>query len=335
MKSRNPLVIEVLRGSVVESVHQVMLVIADHRGLVTGFVGNADYLVYPRSSIKMLQAIPFLESGAATKFGLDEKMVALACSSHRGEKQHLAVLSQWMEKIEAKEDWLACGPEWPAHEGTKFEMIKKGLQPSPLLNNCSGKHLGMISTCLALGENPVGYHKWEHPVQVRIRKVMSEMSKISYERLNWGVDGCGIPTYALPLQNVAIAMAQLFAETATPVRKAVGQAIVEACKRHPQMVSGSDTFAAALAEKTRGRALLKSGAEGVYTGLMPEKGYAFALKVHDGAHRAAEVASAFAFRAMGAMTEAEYLEMKSFTMPELKNTRGEKVGEIRIQKGNV
>lgn len=334
MKSRNPLAIELLRGPAVESVHHVMLVVADHRGLISGFMGNSDYVVYPRSSIKMLQAIPFLESGAFTKFKLDEKQVALACSSHRGEKQHLAVIQSWMEKIGASEDWLACGPDWPAHEGTRFEMVKKGLGPSRLLNNCSGKHLGMISTCLALGENFHGYEKWDHPVQARLRKVMAETTRINYERLVWGIDGCGIPTYAIPLQNLAIAMSSFLSVDKTTVRGAVDQALVDACTRHPQMVSGSETFSAALCERTNGRALLKTGAEGIYTGLMPEQGYAFALKVHDGAARAAEVASAFVFRAMGALSEAEYLDLKAFTMPELKNTRGEKVGEIRLQKGS-
>lgn len=332
MKSRNPLIVEIYRGPVMESSHQVMAVVADERGLVTGFFGNTDYLTPPRSSIKMLQALPFVESGAMEKFGLEEKMLALACSSHHGEKAHLLVAHQWMEKIKVSDAALHCGPSWPVHEGTLHEMIKKNLPRSPLIHNCSGKHLGLISTCLALGENPSGYAKYDHPSQIRLRKVLGEVMRVNLEKLPWGVDGCGIPTIAVPLQTLAIGMSHLLTSPVSQTRKQALQKILEACKRHPQLLAGTESFATVVNERTQGRVILKTGAEGVYTGLLTEKGYAFALKVHDGNARAAEVAASWIVKQWGGLTEAEFQDLKSYTQPEVKNSRGEKVGEIRVQK---
>lgn len=331
MKSRNPMNIEVVRGSVVESVHQVMAVIMDQRGLVMGYAGNPEYLVPPRSAIKMLQALPFAESSAFQKYSLEEKHLALACSSHRGEKQHLLLASQWLEALNLQESALWCGPAWPTDVPTEHEMIRKGLQPTPIIHNCSGKHLGMISTALAMGEDPKGYQNWEHPVQVRIRKALTNVTKFNHDRAIWSVDGCGLPTYALPLQNIALGMAALMTLAAAPASPA--QKILEACKKHPELISGTNDFVTVLNEKTFGRSILKSGAEGTFAAMIPEKGIAFALKVHDGNGRAAQVAASHLLRAYGGLTDKEYLELKDFTMPIIKNSRGEKVGEIRLEKG--
>ncbi len=334
-RSRNPLVVEVLRGPVVESFHQVLAVVADDRGMVMGFNGNHDYLTFPRSSIKMLQAIPFVESGAMEKFGLDDRMLALASSSHSGEKQHLLVASQWMEKIHAKEDLLRCGPAWPYHEPTKFEMIRKDLKPNRVLHNCSGKHLGLISACVAAGFSPLDYHKWDHPIQARIRKVLSEMMKIDHEKVPWGIDGCGIPTYSVPLQNIAVGMGQMLASSVGEARKFACQRILDAARKHPQLIGGSDEFVSLVNEKTNGRVIAKAGAEGTYAALIPEKRLAFVLKVHDGRERAANVAMAGLLRHLGGISESEFNALKEFTQPTVKNSRGEDVGEVRLQKGSL
>ncbi len=331
MKSRHPLVIDVVRGNAVESQHQVMAVVTDDRGLVSSFWGNVDYLTFPRSAIKPLQAVSFVESGAMEKFGLDEKMLALACASHNGEKHHLVTLNHWLEKIKMTEADLFCGPAYPYHEASHHEMIKKSQKPTALMNNCSGKHLGIISTCLALGENPKDYHRVEHSVQTRIRKTLSDLMKISIEKMPVGTDGCAIPTHATPLQNIAIGMAEFFdkKELASPRRKSL-QRILQAWQYHPTYVSGTNDFASCLTEKTKGRALVKPGAEGAYCGVMPEKGYAFALKVADGSHRAAELASIAIFKQHGALTETEAQDLKNWTSPIIRNTRNDVVGLLKL-----
>ncbi len=331
MKSRHPLVIEVVRGNAVESQHQVMAVVADERGLVSSFWGNVDYLTFPRSAIKPLQALPLVESGAMEKFGLDEKMLALACASHTGEKHHLTSLHHWLEKLKLTEADLYCGPAYPSHQASHHEMIKKNQKPSPLLNNCSGKHLGIISTCLALGENFQDYHRVEHPAQVRLRKILSDLMRVPMEKMPIGVDGCAIPTHATPLQNIAIGMSEFFdeKELSEPRRRSMHR-ILHAWRYNPTYVSGSHDFASELARKTHGRALLKPGAEGAYCGVMPEKGFAFALKVADGDSRAAEVAAAAIFRQHGAMAEEENQDLKQWTMPVLRNTRTDVVGLLKV-----
>lgn len=333
MKSRSPLIVEVLRGPLVESSHQVMLVTVNDKGAISGYYGNTDFVIYPRSSIKMLQAIPFVESGAMEKLGLEEPMLALACSSHRGERMHLELAARWMEKLHVSEPALYCGPSRPAHEGTYVDLVRKGVPENRVMHNCSGKHLGMISTAIALGEKHENYGAWAHPVQQRIRRVMTELTKVDHEKTPSGIDGCGIPTSAIPLDRLAIAMSHLLTTPVNSARKQAIQRILDACRRFPMLIGGTDDFVSVVNEKTKGRVIMKSGAEGVYTGLLPELGTAFALKVHDGHKRAAEVAAGFVLRSLKAITDKEAAELQSYIHPALTNSRGERVGEIRVQKG--
>src|SRR3989344_419278 len=137
MKSRIPLSVEVLRGSVVESQHQVMAVVVDERAVPTMYWGNLSYLTYPRSAIKMLQALPVIESGAADAFGFEDKHICLCCSSHRGEKNHILAIGEIMKKAGIHEDQFVCGAHLPPHDGTAHEMIRRGILPTPIMNNCS------------------------------------------------------------------------------------------------------------------------------------------------------------------------------------------------------
>ena len=330
-KSRYPLVVEVIRGNAVESRHEVMAVVTEERGLVISFWGNVEYLTFPRSSIKALQAVSFVESEAMNKFDLDEKMLALACASHTGEKHHLTVLNDWLKKLNLKEEDLYCGPAYPAHEGSHQEMIRKGQGPLILANNCSGKHLGIISTCLALGEDFKDYHRMDHPAQVRLRKNLSELMKYRIEKLPVGIDGCAIPTHATPLQNIAMGMSDFFDKKgASEIRRKALRQILKAWQRHPEYISGSSDFATELAKRTNGRALLKAGAEGAYAGLMPDKGYGFALKVADGHRRAAELAACEIFIQHGALTADEAQDLRQWTSPIIRNSRNDVVGLLRL-----
>ncbi|MCX7979082.1 MAG: asparaginase [Bdellovibrionaceae bacterium] len=333
MKSKIPLRVEVTRGNLVESVHEVIAVVVDARGTVDGHWGNINYLVMPRSAIKMLQALPLVEGGFLEKFGLDEKALALACASHAGEKQHITVLADWMNKIKIKEGDLVCGAAYPSHEATRLEMQKKGVPPSSIFHNCSGKHLGIITTCLGLGENPAGYHRYEHPAQVRLRKVLSDLLRIQLDKCGWGIDGCGIPTYAVPLQSLAVGMLSFINSTMFPVRDAALAKIREAAVGNPQLLSGTGESVAEIISATQGRVILKSGAEGVFCALLPQKKQALALKVVDGGRRAAEVALLHICRLLGAISEAEFSNLRKIANPELTNSRGDRVGEIRVARG--
>lgn len=332
MASKQPLVIEVLRGPVVESLHQVMIVVVNEVGSVIQYWGHPQFLTMPRSAIKMLQALPLIESGAADKFNLEDKHIALACSSHRGEKEHLAALAQWAEKAGLKESQFVCGPHLPYHEESVHEMIRHNHKPTVFCNNCAGKHSGIISTCLHLGEDPTGYEKYDHNAQKRLRKVLTETMRVDHSKIPYGVDGCGIPTYAVPLQAMAVGMSTFINPKEAPARRAAAARILHAVKTHPFYISGSDNFATAVIEKSQGRAVIKGGAEGVFCGVLPEKKVAFAVKAADGAGRAAQVATASLLLKLGGLSEDEFKALSKHTMPVITNWRGDTVGQIRIAK---
>jgi L-asparaginase II len=330
MKSRVPLTVEILRGPVVESQHRVMAVVVDERALPMIYWGNTEFLTYPRSAIKMLQALPLVESGAAEAFGFESKHLCLACSSHRGEKRHLEGVAEMMKKSGVQESQLICGSHYPSNEAAAHEMIKRSITPTPICNNCSGKHTGMIATCLHLKENPEGYEKHGHPNQIRLRKVLSETMRIDVNKAHYGTDGCGIPSYAVPLQNMAIGMMALINPKEGEVRRVAGRRILEAVKHEAFYLSGSDDFTTEVIQKTQGRCIIKNGAEGVFCGVIPEKGWAFALKAEDGASRAAQAATGFLLQKLGVLKDDELTKLKPFLEPKIKNWKGAEVGSIRV-----
>ncbi|MEK2645958.1 asparaginase [Bdellovibrio sp. BCCA] len=332
MASKQPLVVEVLRGPVVESLHQVMAVVVNEIGSITQYWGHPQFLTMPRSAIKMLQALPLIESGAADKFELEDKHIALACSSHRGEKDHITALTQWMDKVGIKESSYVCAPHLPYNEESALEMTRKGQKPTVLCNNCAGKHSALITTCLHLGEDPTGYEKYEHNAQKRLRKVLTETMRYDHSKTAYGIDGCGIPTYAVPLQNMAVGMSVLINSKESPARKAASERILRAVRSFPFYISGSDNFATAVIEKTHGRAIIKGGAEGVFCGVLPEKRVAFAIKASDGAGRAAQVATASLLLQLGGLNETEFKALAKYTMPTVTNWKGDVVGQMRIAK---
>jgi len=331
MKARIPLSVEVLRGSVVESQHQVMAVVVDERAVPALYFGNVDYLTFPRSAIKMLQALPFVESGAFEALGLEDKHLCLVCSSHRGEKSHILAVTEIMKKAGIREEMFVCGGHLPANEATAHEMIRRGINPTPMINNCSGKHSGIVATCLHLKENPEGYDKYTHPAQVRLRKVLSEVMRFDHEKAHYGIDGCGIPTYAVPLQNLAIGMHALIDPKQPDRRKAAAQRILAAVRHEPFYLSGTEHFATEVIQVTQGRCIVKNGAEGVYAGVLPEKRWAFAIKAEDGAMRAAEAATTFLLDKLGVLKEAEKTSLKKYLEPKVKNWKGVEVGSIRVK----
>ncbi len=332
MASRVPIHVEVVRGNVIESTHQVMAVVTDHYGNVVTSWGNPLFYTYPRSAIKMLQAIPLIETGAADKYQLDNRMLALACASHRGEKEHIDVARAWLEKINMTEEVLLCGPHPATHEPSRDDMIMKKIKPTKIYNNCIGKHLGIVTTSLHLKEDFKNYDKHDHAVQKRLRKVLTETTKYEHSKSNHGIDGCGILTYALPIQNMSTGMSALINPKETPLRQAACKRLLSAIRDNPEIISGHDDFTTEVIRKTQGRTIIKNGAEGVFCGVIPEKNIAFAIKALDGASRAAQVATAAILFKYGGLNQTEFTDLKRFTQPLLKNWNGTDVGSIRIGK---
>lgn len=334
-KILRPIEVHVERGGIIESIHNVDAVVVDSKGdIIVGFGANESSLlqhkILPRSAIKPIQALFLMESGAAEKYSLTKKQITLACASHSGDDLHTSEVKKWHQQLDFNEDQLVCGVHWPSDKATEKEMIKNFTQPCRYHNNCSGKHTGMLTGLKSLGLPLHSYEKWDHPLQQNLRQILSELSGEDFSRTEWGVDGCGIPTYAMTLPGMARALSRFLQPNATDERQARMKQILEAIQSEPHYLSGKDNFCTTMIENLKGRAIVKTGAEGVYAAILPQSGVAIAVKVRDGATRASKAATAFLMKAFGGMTEAEWVRLSDHTEPKITNWAGDIVGKITV-----
>ncbi|HET6221478.1 MAG TPA: asparaginase [Dongiaceae bacterium] len=326
----DPLVIDVTRGDMVESRHRAAVAIVDAGGKVAAAWGDIERPVYGRSAIKPLQALPLIESGAADRYGLGAAELALACASHNGEPRHVELVAAWLDRIGCSADDLECGSHLPYHEPTVAALIRAGAKPGPVHNNCSGKHAGFLSTARHLGEPTRGYIGPEHPVQQRILRTLEEMGGLSLGDTPRGIDGCGIPVIGMPLRPMALAMARL-ADPAglPPTRAAAARRLMAAMAAEPFLVAGTGRFSTRVMEIVGAKAVMKGGAEGVYTAALPTLGLGVALKVEDGASRAAEVAMGEVLRRLKLLSADETVALAELLTPPVLNRVGRETGRIR------
>ena len=327
--SANPILVEVSRGTMVESRHRGAVAVADASGAAVFALGAADAPVYPRSAIKPLQALALVETGAADAFRLGPEEIALACASHSGEPRHVAGVERWLAQIGLGPDDLECGPQAPTNEAALREMTRSGRSPSPLQNNCSGKHAGFLTVARHLGEPTKGYIGFDHPVQKLLRSILAAMFETELETAPRGIDGCGIPVLAVPLVKIAAAMARMADPAALPAaRRDAALRIRAAMAANPILVGGTNRFSTRIMTETRENALVKGGAEGVYCGILPAAGLGIAVKIDDGAGRAGEVAMGSLLRRFGGLDEAQAKKLADALEPPLRNWVGREVGQI-------
>lgn len=321
MRPRNPVIVESTRGPIIENSHQVIYAVVDLKGHVVDYHGNYDFVVTPRSSVKWLQALPFVQSGAIEKFQLDETHIALACSSHKAQPHHLESLKKWLDKLKLNESVLECGPSEP----TK----------SPISHNCSGKHLGFISTALMAQLDFKGYTDELHGIQVMQKKIMTEIFEMDFFKIPHGGDGCGIPTFGVPLVKLATAMSFLIKSKTSDSQKIASLKILNAIKNFPEFVSGQQELSTLVTQVTQGQCLLKTGADGIYTGLIPEKGYSFAVKCIDGNAKATELVCLSLFMKWAGLDPLVTEKLQKFAESDILDSRGQKVGFTRLRPGTV
>jgi len=318
----NPILVELTRGALVESVHRGAVAIADSRGQLLASVGDVDSPFYPRSSLKPIQALPLLESGAADAFQLGPEEIALACASHSGEPMHTERVSAWLTRIGCAEPDLACGAHPPRYEPVWEAMIRRGEEPTRVHNNCSGKHTGFLSVTRHWKIASEGYERHDHPVQQAVAKALGELAEAT-GALPWGIDGCTAPNFALPLSAFARALAKLAKpDSLTETRAKTARRIVSAMMAHPELVAGTGRADTLIMRACKGRAAVKIGAEGVFAAMLPDAGLGIAIKIDDGAARASEIAVAAVMEKLGLPTAA-------FVRKPVLNTRGATVGEQR------
>ncbi|HUZ74972.1 MAG TPA: asparaginase [Stellaceae bacterium] len=325
-----PVLVEVTRGAMVESRHRGAAVVADATGRVVMAWGDDTKPVYARSALKPLQALPLVESGAADAFGLAPRELALACGSHHGEEPHVAAVAAWLARMGLGPADLECGAHPPADPAAAQALIRRGEAPSALHNNCSGKHAGFLATARHCGEPTRGYIAADHPVQRRVLATIEDMTGLDLARAPRGIDGCGIPVIGIPLSGLARAMARMGDPRGLPsARVAASCRLLDAMAAEPLMVSGSTGFATALLRAAGDRVRAKPGAEGVYAAALPGLGLGLALKIEDGAGRAAEVALMAILQRLGLIDAAALAALAGRGRPVLRNVAGAAVGDIR------
>jgi L-asparaginase II len=336
----NPVLVEVMRGSEVESKHRGALVVIDSQGRTVAAFGNTEARVYPRSAVKVLQALPLVASGAADRFGLTDAELALACASHNGEVEHADTALSMLRKCGLDESALECGAHWPYLDTAVRDMAASGRSPSALHNNCSGKHAGFV--CLGCAMNPgnrndvrgflSGYVQPDHAVMREVGAALEASTGTRLADAPRGTDGCSIPTYALPLRSLALAFARVatgqglsadHARAALRLRHAVA--------RQPFMVAGTGRFDTKVMAALGERVFCKVGAEGMYCAALPEQGWGVAVKMDDGNNaRACEVVMAAVIEALVPLrSDAEVALLDSLSAPLLRNWRGIHVGGLR------
>ena len=323
----NPALVEVTRGDIVESAHRGSIAIADAKGTIVFALGDLETPVYSRSSLKPIQALPLLESGAADAFALGDEEIALACASHSGEPIHTTRVAAWLKRIDCSETDLACGAHPSRFEPVAEDMIRRGESPTRLHNNCSGKHTGFLTVAQHWYVATKGYEQHDHPVQRAVAKALGEMTGISGE-MPWGIDGCAAPNFATSLAAQASAFAKFAApDDLPPERSKACHRIIRSMIAHPELVSGTGRSCAILMRSCRGHAAVKIGAEGFFAAMIPERGLGIVLKIDDGAARGAETVMAAILDKLGVLGSDK--DAREILRAPITNTRGEIVGERR------
>ncbi|WP_040948576.1 asparaginase [Gorillibacterium massiliense] len=324
--------ISITRAGLTESRHFGSIAVTDKTGRLLYAAGEPERVTFIRSSAKPLQAIPVVESGALERFNLTDEELAFMCSSHNGEPEHVALAAGMLAKLSLGPDALLCGAHEPFYKPATDALLRAGDEITSLHNNCSGKHSGMLALALMLNA-PIGrYLEPEHAVQRSMRAAVSAMSGVAESDIPLGIDGCGVPVFALPLAALATAYARLGSpEGLLPERADACRRITAAIRRYPRALAGTGRYDTRLAEATGGRLIGKLGAEGVFAVAVAERDWGIAVKIEDGANRALYPAVTETLRQLGLLSEAESEALAEIHPKILRNWQGTEVGEIRPQ----
>ncbi|MBZ9850893.1 asparaginase [Mesorhizobium sp. CA14] len=326
----NPVLVEVTRGEVVESRHRGAVSVFDADGKPVWEIGDTDRPVFPRSAVKAIQALPLVESGAADAYGFGDRELALACASHSGEPAHVELATAMLAKAGLDRKALECGVHWPLSHGATIALARAGNIPNALHNNCSGKHSGFLCTCVHAGIAHAGYVKAGHALQEMVRDAMQAVTGAAHDVDHCGIDGCSIPTYAVPLKSFALGFARMATGRGfAPERAKAAKRLLAACMAEPVLVAGTGKADVALMQAAPGRIFVKTGAEGVYCAALPELGFGIALKCDDGAGRGAEVMIAAVLTKLLNGDDAVAARLTELARPPAESRVGAKVGLLR------
>ena len=319
----------ITRGKIIESIHTSKCIVKDYNYKTIFSTNNNNDLVYPRSAIKIFQAIPFIKSEAYKKFKLSKKQIAIACASHCGEPEHLKVLEEWINKINININLLKCGIHNPLNAKSSNKLLLSGIRPNQLHNNCAGKHLAMISGCLSKNMNVRKYLDMNHPYQRMIRNYLEYFTETKILNIQKGVDGCSAPQYAFPLKNLSIAMINIikhYKETKDHTREI--RILLKAIEKYPQLTGSKSIYPSQLMTATNGKIFSKGGAEGVLLFAHKEKSIGGVIKVNDGNERALPSIANEIFKKLKLLNKKELSKLSNWSNQKIYNHAKIKTGEI-------
>jgi len=318
--------VELHRNGILESAHRGHVVVCDAGGVIAEW-GTPAEVIFPRSAYKMLQALPLVESGAAEAAGLGEHHLALSCASHQGAHIHTNLARGWLAGLGLGEADLRCGPQVPADFEARALLKEKPESPCQLHNNCSGKHAGFLTLNKHLGGG-ADYIELDHPVQKAVKTAFEEMIDASAQ--GWGIDGCSAPNFTCEVGQLARAMAKMAApESLGATRASAAKRLIDAMMAHPLLVAGERRACSMLMAAANGKAAVKTGAEGVFVGIIPTRGIGIAVKIEDGNHRASEAVMAALLVRLG-MVEGTDPRVSRFLHRSDINRRGIKAAEFSV-----
>ena len=333
MVKESAILAEVFRGDTLESVHRGHIVVMDGQKNVLTSLGEPETVTFFRSACKALQALPFIVSGGAERFGFTEDEIALACASHSGEPIHVKVAESMLEKAGFTESDLGCGTHLPFDEREAARIMRAGEKPTQLQNNCSGKHAAMLAFAKNIGADPKSYESINNPIQKEILKTVSQFAELPVDEIKLGVDGCAAPNFAMPLTAMARCFANLINSPdsfSDDVKRACSR-IVSAMTYYPELIGGRERLDTMVMQAAPGAVISKVGAEGVWLcGVLPSKKYptglAIALKVEDGDDkRARPVVAVELLRRLGLL---RHNDLPDASPMQLRNRRGDVVGRV-------
>ena len=323
--------VDFVRGKKVESTHQVKALVTTVDGKVLLSTNNDNEYFFPRSSIKIFQAIPFAMSNAIKNYKLNNKHIALACASHKGEKFHIKELKKWISKINLKTKNLQCGIHEPLDKSASEKIIYSRKKFNELHNNCAGKHLGMLTSCLVNNQSITNYLDYNHVHQKNIRKIFNKFTESKLSKKNFSLDGCSAPQYSFKIKSISKALNNLIKsyknnyDYSDQVRT-----LVNSILENPEFIGGTVSFDTKVIKASKGKIFCKSGAEGVFLFVDFQKEISGVIKITDGNERAIPIAILNIFKKFKVMSKVELKNLEKKEKFELKNHAGRNIGRISL-----
>jgi L-asparaginase II len=321
----SPVLVEVTRGSEVESRHRGQLAVAEASGQLRCRLGDVEALVCLRSLAKPFQALPVETSGAAAAFGFGPAELALFCGSLNGQDFQVDLVKQVLARIGLSPAALQCGAHPPLHRPTAQALARAGEKPTPLHHTCAGKHAAMLTLCVHFGWPVEGYLANDHPVQRLILQTVADVMGLLPRQIPVAVDGCGAPVFYVPLRRIAWGYARL---AAAPADTAAG-ALMAACLAHPRHIAGDGRLDTEIMQALPGQVFAKAGAEGGYALALVAGGLGVAFKIEDGQPRALPPALVSILEQLGGLTPEAREALAAHRQPVIRSHQGQEVGQIR------